>query len=260
MTTMTTVTTQNPIDLSTELAADDRSAIAERLAHEHTADIAALAEEMLAEDAARVLLSLPEPRQADLFGYLSHDLQSRLAHVLERAEMARILGAMAHDERADLVEHLTEAQRAALLPGIAQAEREDVRRLAAYPDGTVGSVMTSDYATIPPDLTTVQAVGHLRLVAPDAETIYHSYVLDTDRRLVGTVSLRDLIVARDDFTVEQVMRRKPPFVLASDDREVAVMMIRRYDLLALPVLDHDGRLAGIVTYDDAMDTAHEAET
>ncbi|MCC5976069.1 MAG: magnesium transporter [Rubellimicrobium sp.] len=85
-------------------------------------------------------------------------------------------------------------------------------------------------------------------------------MLDSDRRLVGTVSLRDLIVARDDFTVEQVTRRKPPFVLASDDRDVAVQMIRRYDLLALPVLDHDGRLAGIVTYDDAMDTAHEAET
>ncbi|MCC5976068.1 MAG: magnesium transporter [Rubellimicrobium sp.] len=168
---MTTATLSAP-DIRPQLSSDDRPAIAARLAHEHTADIAALLGDLSAEEGARVLLALPDPRQADLFGYLPPDLQSRMAHVLDRAEMARIFGAMAHDERADLVDHLTEAQRAALLPGLAQAEREDVRRLSAYPDGTVGSVMTSDYATIPPDLTTVQAVAHLRLVAPDAETIY----------------------------------------------------------------------------------------
>ncbi len=173
--------------------------------------------------------------------------------------MARIFGAMAHDERADLFAELDEAQKSALLPGLAQAEREDMRKLAAYPEGTVGSVMTSDYATLSPDMTVTAAIAHLRRIAPDAETIYHFYVIDAERKLLGTVSLRDLIVARDSARVADVMRRDPPFARAEDKRETAVEMIRKYDVLALPVLNGGDRLAGIVTYDDAMDVAREAE-
>jgi magnesium transporter len=121
-------------------------------------------------------------------------------------------------------------------------------------------VMTSDYATLAPHMTAPEAIAHLRHVAPDSETIYHSYVVDEERRLLGTVALRDLIVAHDSATVAGIMRRDPPFIRAGDRREHAVEMIRRYDVLALPVLDDRDRLAGIVTYDDAMDVAHEHET
>jgi magnesium transporter len=171
--------------------------------------------------------------------------------------MARIFGAMAHDERADLFAELTEEQKNALLPGLAQAEREDMRKLAAYPEGTVGSVMTSDYATLSPAMKVTEAIAHLRHVAPDSETIYHSYVVDEERKLLGTVALRDLIVARDTATVAEIMRREPPFIRAEDPREEAVELIRRYDVLALPVINGGDRLAGIVTYDDAMDVAQE---
>ena len=245
--------------LARYLRQGDLNAIAAGLRHEHAADIVGLVGDLPVDDIARVLLCLDEHRQATLFGYFRPAKQTALARVIDRGEMARIFGAMAHDERADLFDHLSEEQRNALLPGLAQAEREYLRKLASYPKGTVGSVMTSDYATLPPHLTTVQAVEHLRRVAPDAETIYHSYVVDDERRLVGTASLRDLIVAHDDATVESVMRRDPPFVHAGDKREKAVEMIRKYDLLALPVIDGDNRLAGIVTYDDAMDVAREAE-
>lgn len=258
---MTTVDTRT-VSLTTAaitryLRLDDLNAIAAGLRHEHAADIVGLIGDLPTDDIARVLLCLDEHRQATLLGYFSPAKQTALARVIDRTEMARIFGAMAHDERADLFAHLSEEQRNAFLPGLAQAE--DLRKLASFPPGTVGSVMTSDYATVPPHLTTVQAVEHLRRVAPDAETIYHSYVIDDQRHLVGTVSLRDLIVAHDDATVESVMRREPPFVRAEDKREKAVEMIRKYDLLALPVLNGGDRLAGIVTYDDAMDVAREAE-
>lgn len=256
---MTTTTTLNTPAIARYLRQNDLDAIANGLRHEHAADIVGLIGTLPADDIARVLLCLDEHRQATLFGYFSPAMQTALARVIDRTEMARIFGAMAHDERADLFAHLTDAQRNALLPGLAQAEREDLRKLASYPPGTVGSVMTSDYATLPPHLTTVQAVEHLRRIAPDAETIYHSYVVDDERRLVGTASLRDLIVAHDDATVDAVMRRDPPFVHAGDKREKAVELIRKYDLLALPVIDGTDRLAGIVTYDDAMDVAREAE-
>ncbi|NYS23623.1 magnesium transporter [Rhodobacteraceae bacterium 2376] len=255
---MNTVTL-NGAALDRFLRNNDLNSIKVALRHEHPADIVGMIGDMTPEDMSRVLLCLDEAKQATLFGYFSHDTQKQLAQALDRRDMARIFGAMAHDERADLFAELEDDQKNALLPALAQAEREDMRKLAAYPEGTAGSVMTSDYATVPPHLTTVQAVEHLRRVAPDAETIYHSYVLDEERRLIGTVSLRDLIVARDDARVEEIMRREPPFIRAEDKREEAVEKIRKYDLLALPVINGGDRLAGIVTYDDAMDVAREAE-
>lgn len=205
-----TTATLNAATLEQFLKVDDLNSIRVALRHEHPADIVGMIGDFPPETMAKVLLCLEEHKQATLFGYFDHETQKQLAETLERRDMARIFGAMAHDERADLFAELDEEQKNALLPALAQAEREDMRKLAAYPEGTAGSVMTSDYATVPPHLTTVQAVEHLRRVAPDAETIYHSYVLDDERRLIGTVSLRDLIVARDDATVESIMRRDPP--------------------------------------------------
>lgn len=254
-----TVATLNAETLARFLRNGDTSAITRALANTHPADIVGLMDKLDVAQMTRVILCLEQDKQATLFGYFDPETQVAMALTLDRHDMARIFGAMAHDERADLFARLSEAQRNALLPGLAQAERDDMRKLAAYPEGTAGSVMTSDYATLPPHLTTVEAVEHLRRVAPDAETIYHSYVVDADRRLVGTASLRDLIVARDNATVEQVMRRNPPFVRAEEKREKAVELIAKYDLLALPVINGGDRLAGIVTYDDAMDVAREQE-
>jgi len=242
------------------LQAGETATLAEELRHEHAADIVGLIEDLPVEDMAKVLLCLNQDRQATVFGYFDHDTQVNLAEALDRKDMARIFGAMAHDERADLFAELTEEQKNALLPGLAQAEREDMRKLAAYPEGTVGSVMTSDYATLSPTMKVAEAIEHLRHVAPDSETIYHSYVIDDERKLLGTVALRDLMIARNTATVAEIMRQEPPFIRAEDKREVAVEMIRRYDVLALPVVNGGDRLAGIVTYDDAMDVAEEVET
>ncbi|MCC5988991.1 MAG: magnesium transporter [Pararhodobacter sp.] len=256
-TVTTDITTR---EIARLLEAGDTQTLAEELRHEHAADIVAMIEDMSVEDMAKVLLCLDEHRQATVFGYFDHETQVDLAEALDRKDMARIFGAMAHDERADLFAELTEEQKNALLPGLAQAEREDMRKLAAYPEGTVGSVMTSDYATLSPVMKAAEAIEHLRKVAPDSETIYHSYVIDEERKLLGTVALRDLMIARDTATVAEIMRQEPPFIRAEDDRAVAVELIRKYDVLALPVINGGDRLAGIVTYDDAMDVAQEEET
>ncbi len=134
-----------------------------------------------------------------------------------------------------------------------------MRKLAACAEGTAGSVMTPDHATVPPALTTVRPWSTCAGVAPDAETIDHSYVGDDERRLVGTVNLRDLIVARDGATIESIMRHDPPFIHAEGKRDEAVKHICKYDLPAVPVIKDGDRLAGIVTCDDAMDVAREAE-
>jgi magnesium transporter len=172
--------------------------------------------------------------------------------------LAELFLHMSSDERTDLFKGLDEEQREAFLPALAQLEREDIRKLAFYPEGTVGAVMTSDYATLPPHLSAPEAIEHLRQIAPDTETIYQAYVVDENRKLVGTVSLKDLVIAPPQALISDFMGRDPIAVGADAPREDAVRLISRYDLIAVPVIDNDGMLVGIVTYDDAMDIA-EAE-
>lgn len=237
------------------LAAGDAAGLGNALAALHPADAAHLLSDRPAEAAATALAALPLHRRAEVFGYLAPDRQREVATRLGRGDLVALLEAMAHDERADLIGHLDPSERDLLLPALAQAERDDLLHLVSYPAGSVGAAMTSDYATIPAPLTAPEALEHLRRVAPDAETIYTSWVVDADGRLIGRVRLRDLIVARPGMTVERLMQRDPPRLLATAPRAEAVAMIARYDALALPVTDAAGRLIGIVTHDDVADIA-----
>ncbi len=242
------------------LANGDVDSIRVALRDQHPADVAAALEDLGPVEAARVLLALPERRQAELFGYLEPTIQVELARQLARSDLARLITAMSHDERADLFKRLSVEQQQALLPGLAHAEREDIRNLASYPEGTAGSVMTSDYASLAPDATAREAIDTLRREAPDKETIYDAYVVDDRRMLVGVVALRDLLVADDATRVGDIMRTDVVFARAEDPREEVARKIADYDLLALPVVDGNNMLVGIVTADDALDVEIERAT
>jgi magnesium transporter len=226
----------------------------------HAADVAEMFATLPPAEAAGLLATLPVKRQAELFGYLPPPAHTAVAVAMRREHLARLVSAMSHDERADLFRDLDDDHREALLPALAQAEREDIRRLAAYAEGTAGSVMTSDYATLPPDLTARAALDRLRVEAPDRETIYDAYVVDARRRLLGVVSLRQIVLANARASMAELMRRDPISVRADAPRKEAANRIARYDLLALPVLDADDRLVGIVTADDAMDVQQQEAT
>lgn len=251
-------------DLSVRLAdliqLDDPARLKAALAEQHPADLAAEFADLPPPMVARLIPHLPEPRQPEVFGYLPPLLQAALAAILERRLLIRIISAMPHDERADLFLILPEDRRDVLLALLAHQEREDVRALSAYPAGSAGAVMTSDYATLTPDLTAAEAIAALRLVAPDRETIYNAYVIDADRRLVGVVSLRDLILAEPEARLSDFMVREVIFVRAGDPQHEAARKIAKYDLLALPVVNGDDMLAGIVTADDAFDVAEAQAT
>lgn len=226
----------------------------------HAADIgAALAEFDIGQ--VVVLLNRQTPEIcAALFGYLDPELQMALVVSLDRSRLAGLFDSMRHDERADLYKRLTLQQRDVFLPALAQAEREDIHRLASYPESTTGAVMTSDYAVLLPQWSAAVAVEHLRSIAPDTETIYQSYVIDAERRLLGVVSLRDLIVAEPLKRIDSFMQRDPTTVQADAPREEASRLIAHYDIVALPVLNAQQQLVGIVTYDDAMDVAEDVAT
>jgi magnesium transporter len=227
---------------------------------EHPADLARFLDDLNPDQVWVVLDLLPLQDQAELFGYLHPDMQVELAECAPRGKLARVVTEMNSDERADLFNDLSDEQQAALLPALAQAEREDIRRMAGYTEGTAGAIMTSDYATLTEDLSATQALQKLRLEAPDKETIYRAYAIDADRRLVGSVRLQDLILAPARARVRDIMEHNTHAVPVSEDQESAARRLARYDLLALPVVDEDGRLVGIITHDDAMDVIEEEAT
>ena len=237
-----------------------RPLLPEAAAALHPADLAALLQQRGPEGAWAVLAPLSAETQAKAFGYLPLDLQAAIARIAPRRAFAALLSAMDADERADLWTRLDEAAREAIAPALAAAEREDIRRLASYPAGTAGAVMTSEYATLRPEMTAREAIEALRAQAASKETIHVAYVLSPERRLLGTVSLEDLVLAPAGATVAGLMTEDPPFVRAQAPAEDAARMIARYDLQAVPVINGGEAMVGIVTADDAMDVAAEAAT
>lgn len=228
------------------------------LANEHPADIAAALQQTEPAHAWSILREAAKPRQADIFGYLALDFQAQLATIMPRADLAAIFVEMNADDRADLYKKLTDEQREALMPALAQAEREDIRQLAAYEEGTAGALMTSDYASLSPQLNAKQAIDVLRHEAPNKETIYRAYVVDAQRHLIGSVRLQDLITAHGGIKVADLMERNTHAIPVDADVEDAARKIARYDVIALPVIDAQERLVGIITHDDALDVM-EAE-
>jgi magnesium transporter len=208
----------------------------------------------------RVIRTLQPDIGAEIFTFLDQDVQLEIATAIKRKEIARLLSEMSADDRVDLLKRIPEDRREAIMPALAMAEREDIRRLSAYREGSAGAVMTSDYATLTPELSVAQAIERLRKEAPDKETIYYAYVLDQFRHLVGFVSLKDLILAHPNAKIGSIMHRDAIHARVDDDQEEAARKIQKYDLIALPVVNEEGALVGIITHDDAIDIITQEHT
>ena len=258
-------------ELKTELLEElvkeepNKAQLAERLAEIRSADIGEVLEELIEKDeelraALTVLDILSTERAANVLGYLPKESQLEVVGELSDSQVLKLLEEMGSDERADLFNRLGEDRREALLRRMAHQEREDLKRLASYEEGTAGAIMTSDYVAIASGMTVSQAMMRVRQTAPDAETVYQLYVLDNDGHLIGTMSLRQLMVARPGALVDDIMIKDVIKIPVDKAQEEVARIVARYDLLALPVVDADGRMVGIVTHDDAMDVAESEAT
>jgi magnesium transporter len=205
------------------------------------------------EEVWRFLNTTSITNQAAIFVYFPLEEQVKLVEGTGRPHMARLIEQMSHDDRADLLRRLEPKVVESLLRLVDEADRRDIATLVKYPENTAGALMTTDYAWLPANITVDQALDRLRLQAPDSETIYYVYIVDDQRRLLGVVSLRELILAPRRAVVSELMDAQPLTVKVNDDREIVAQEITRLDLLAIPVLDAESRLVGIVTYDDVMD-------
>lgn len=254
---------RNPLlvpDLRELLQAGETAALGEVLTEFHPARVAEIIEDLGPGEGDR-MFGLPEPRhRAEVMSYLEPETQVRLVEAMAPDDAASLLHLMSHDERADLVKRLDDDRVDLILPKLAHAEREDIRRLTSYEPGTAGAVMTTDYATLPPNLSVREALELLRHVAPDRETIYYSYVIDPQRKLIGLVSLKTLILARSRARVEEVMQKDMVSARVDEDQESVARKIEDYDLIAIPVVDVHDMLVGIVTHDDALDILRREQT
>ncbi len=226
----------------------------------HPQTVAELIAGLDSEEIWELLRMLEVPQQAEIFSFLELDKQAELATIHSHREMARLLEEMPPDDRADLVQHLDESLREEILPLVAKAEREDIRKLVSYEEGTAGAVMSTDYAVLRQEMGVLQAIEQLRMQAPGKETIYYVYVVDEARKLIGFVSLKDLIVAKSSQTVRDIMHTDIIQGKVSDDQEVIAKLIEKYDLIAIPIVDDKQILVGIVTHDDAMDIIRQEQT
>ncbi len=197
---------------------------------------------------------------ADVLTHMDYEDQREIAKELSNDVLALAITRMSSDDRVDLLQSMPEESSEILLRLLATTEREDIRRLSSYEEDTAGALMTSEYATLSPGLTARQAIDKLRLEAPNKETIYYSYVIDSHRRLLGLVSLRELILARPTTKIEKIMRRDPIFARVHDDQEEVARQMAKYDLLAMPVVNGKDALVGIITFDDVHDVIEEEAT
>jgi magnesium transporter len=230
-----------------------------RIPHEglrslHPADLASIIDQLAPRDRAGVLASLDDEQAADTIEEMEPETQVEVLEDLAPERAADILEEMSPDDAADLVADLSQEARAEILPLMEPDEAQELGELLAYPEDSAGGIMTTQFIAVSEELTAAETIERLRELEPDAETIYYLYVTDPDGRLVGVLSLRDLIVARPDTPLREFMIREPVVVGVLTPQSEVASLIARYDLLAVPVVAADGRLEGIVTVDDAIDT------
>jgi magnesium transporter len=236
------------------LEKDDKAAMETFCETLHPATVAeALSDDFSVEDVWRFLHTTDIAHQAAIFAYFPLDWQVKMVEGTGRQQMARLIEEMSHDDRADLVRRLPPQVSEQILRLVDEADRRDIAALAKYPENTAGALMTTDYAWLPANMTVAEALDRLRVLAPDKETIYYVYVVDDQRKLLGAVSLRDLILASRRAVLSDIMEKQLVTARATDDREKVAQDLTHYDLLAIPVIDAEDRLVGIVTYDDVID-------
>ena len=220
----------------------------------HPADLASIIDQLAPRDRAGVLASLDDEAAADAIEEMEPDTQVEVLEDLLPERAADILEEMSPDDAADLIADLSRTARDEILPLMEPTEAREMAELLGYPEDSAGGMMTTEFVAVRDDLTAEQTIQRLRELEPDAETIYYIYVVDDAERLVGVVSLRDLIVAPPDALVRTFMFPEPVAVGVLADEDEVAQVVARYNLLAVPVVDDEGRLEGIVTIDDAIDT------
>jgi magnesium transporter len=225
----------------------------EKLGDLHPADLAEIISDLTKAESGKLLETLDVKTVADALEEVEPDFQASLVETMPDEKVADVLEEMAPDEAADLLAEIPEDRSQDILNLMDRREADDVRKLLAYPEDDAGGIMTTDFTAIPPHLTAEQAIALLRKTATDAETIFYVYATDSDGHLIGVLSLSDIVLAPPETPIRDLMHRRVVSVHLHDSQDTVAQVISKYNLLAVPVVDDQGNLHGIVTADDALD-------
>lgn len=230
------------------------------LAEFNEADIAAMMEELDQEDMLKVFRILSKDLAADVFSYLDVENQQLIITSLSDKEAATIIDNLMADDAVDLLEEMPANVVKKLLANANPETRRDINHLLRYPEDSAGSIMTVEYVDLKEHLTVSQAIERIRKVGVDSETINICYVLDAQRKLLGTVALRYLLLSEDDDIIGDIMHENVISINTLMDQEEVAGQFKKYDFTAMPVVDNENRLVGIITVDDIVDIVEEENT
>ncbi len=232
----------------------------QELSELNEADIATLLEELPEEELIKIFRILPKTIAADVFSYLPIETEQMIIAALTDREAANIINNLMADDATDLLEEMPANVVKKLLANANSETRRDINHLLRYPEDSAGSIMTVEFVDLKESLTVEQAIARIRKTGVDKETINICYVLDAQRRLLGTVSLRYLLLSDADAKIGDIMNENVISIKTLMDQEEVAMVFQKYDFTSMPVVDNENRLVGIITVDDVVDIMREEAT
>lgn len=252
------VTVESTLDLL--LSGKKYSTLKDILVTMNPADIAAVFEDIEQANIPLLFRLLPKELAAETFAEMRPDLQELLIKGFSDSELREVLEELYVDDAADLVEDMPANVVKRILAQADPQMRKEINEILRYPENSAGSIMTTEYVSLRPNMTVGEAITRLRRTGVDKETIYTCYVTD-NRKLIGFVTLKDILMTQDDdVLINDLMDENVIFVHTTDDREDVSQILQKYDFIAIPVVDNEDRMVGIITFDDVLDVFEEEAT
>ena len=225
-----------------------------------TIEVSELLNQFESSELIMIFRLLSKNRAADVFSYLDTEHQEMIINTMTDVETKNIFDELYFDDIVDIIEEMPFDIVKKILKNTDKKDRHLINQLLKYPDNSAGSIMTTEYMDLKKDMSVSQALSKIRETIQDTENVYTCYVISKDRKLEGVISLKELITSDDDVILENLMNRNFVSVHTNDDQEEVAEIIKKYDLIVLPVTDVEGRLLGIITIDDVMDVVEQEAT
>lgn len=236
------------------------SKLSEKLKEINSADFPILFEELNEEDTIIVYRLLPKDKAAEVFVELDSDLQEKLINVFTDKELKGVIDELFMDDTVDLIEEMPSNVVKRILKNIDQSDRNTINELLKFPEDSAGSIMTTEFVELKENMTVDEAFNIIKKTGIKKETVYNCYVVDPYRKLIATINVREMLIAERDTKIKDIYKENVISVLTTDDKEEVAKMFDKYNYMALPVVDKENRLVGIVTVDDAIDVMQDEAT
>ena len=226
----------------------------------NSADFPSLFEELDDEDMVVIFRLLPKDKASDVFVELDPDLQEKLINNFTDKELKVVVDDLFMDDTVDLIEEMPSSVVKRILKNIKASDRKVINELLKFPEDSAGSIMTTEMVELKENMTVDKAFQIIKDTGIDKETIYICYVVDNSRKLIGTVAIKDLLISERDVLIKDILEDNVISVLTTEDQETVAKMFDKYNFMAMPVVDTENRLVGIVTIDDAIDVMQDENT